>query len=530
MNDFFMKFIFPKTTLITIGVCTFVFLTYVATMPRELSWGYMKLGIDSPELLTASSLFGITHPPGYPGYTLLLGALMRIFPFVDPPLLGNIFSVLCFVSAIPFLIKLMANISKAIYPEIDPITAYLCSSSAVLLLAFLPLIWGVSTVTEVYTLNIFATSVILFCMVDLLFNKNKSPLFCSYRIFLMSVGISLGLLNHLTILGLFIPVALLLIYSNGSRVFLSRWFLLPLFLIPLGYSYLVLRSGTHFPSNWGNPSDVEGFIWLVRATPYQEYFRYPWEAFSWDRIVFPFRILFTQFGVIPLFICCIGIRCIWLESRRLVVSLLTISVIFAAYSICYVTVDTQVNLIPVLVVGAIFTALGSIEIFRVFTGILKNTVGTVPIAVKKHPRLIVLILFSIPTFSIVVNYDSLSLSGESEAYDRGRMILQLGEDDSIYLLSTEEDVFTSWYVRYVEETSTKKIPIAVPLLQYEWYLKNNLADLDLTNFTHYNINQLASHIINQAYEEGRMVFIADANLYDDVTNDVSNNNVHLIEW
>ena len=530
MNDFFMKFIFPKTTLITIGVCTFVFLTYVATMPRELSWGYMKLGIDSPELLTASSLFGISHPPGYPGYTLLLGSLMRVFPFIDPPLLGNVFSILCFVSAIPLLIRLMTNISRDIYPEIDLMTAYFCSSSAVLLLAFLPLIWGVSTITEVYTLNIFAASLILFCMVEVLLNKNKSRLFYSSRICFMSIGISLGLLNHLTILGLFIPVLLLLIYSNGSRMFFSRWFLLPLLFIPLGYCYLVLRSGTHFPSNWGDPSDVEGFIWLVRATPYQEYFRYPWEAFSWDRIVFPFRILFTQIGVIPLFISCIGVRCIWLKYRRLAVTLITISGIFAGYSICYVTIDTQVNLIPVLVVGAIFTTLGFIEIFRGFTRILKNNLGTVPITLKKHPQLIVLIFFAMPTFSIVANFGSLNLSGESEAYERGRTILQLGEDDSIYLLSTEEDVFTSWYVRYVEETSTEKLPIAVPLMQYEWYLKNNLAELDLTNFTHYNMNQLASHIISQAYKEGRMVFIADANLYDDVTNDVSNNNVHLIEW
>ena len=67
-------------------------------------------------------------------------------------------------------------------------------------------------------------------------------------------------------------------------------------------------------------------------------------------------------------------------------------------------------------------------------------------------------------------------------------------------------------------------------MQYEWYLKNNLAELDLTNFTHYNMNQLASHIISQAYKEGRMVFIADANLYDEVKTDDSHNNVHLIEW
>ena len=126
MNDFSMRSIFQRPTLITVGVCIFVFSIYLVTMPRELSWGYVKLGIDSPELLTASSLFGIAHPPGYPVYTILLGLLMRVFYFVEAPLLGNVFSILCFVSAIPFLIRLMAKISRAIYPEIGLITAYLC--------------------------------------------------------------------------------------------------------------------------------------------------------------------------------------------------------------------------------------------------------------------------------------------------------------------------------------------------------------------------------------------------------------------
>ena len=528
MNDFLMKFIFQRTTLITVGVCTTVFLVYVSTMPQELSWGYMKLGIDSPELLTASSLFGITHPPGYPGYTLLLGSLMRLLPFVEPPVLGNLFSIICLVFAIPFLMGLITNISKAIYPDIDFITSYLCSSSAIFVMAFLPLIWGVSTIAEVYTLNILAASIILFSITTLVLNKERSRFFRSSRICLLSIGISLGLLNHLTILGLFIPTAVLLVYSNGFRTFLSRWFLIPLFFIPLGYAYLVLRSGTDFPTNWGNPSNIEGFLWLVKATPYQEYFRYPWEEFDWDRIIFPFRILFTQIGVVSLFISCIGIRCLWMEHRPLAVTLLTISGIFAGYSICYVTIDTQVNMIPVFVVSTIFIALGFIEIFRVFNRLITKNLDIVLITIKKCPHLLVVIFFAVPTYSLITNHDSLNFSSESDAYDRGRTILELGEDDSIYLLSTEEDVFTSWYVRYVKETSTKKIPIAVPLLQYDWYLKNNLAELGLNNVTASDINHLASNIISQASKDGRRVFIADANLYDQVKSD--DDTVKLIEW
>ena len=530
MNHFLIKFIFQRSTLITFGVCTSVFLIYILTMPRELSWGYMKLGIDSPELLTASNLFGIAHPPGYPGYTLLLGSILNLLPFFDPPLLGNIFSIFCFVLAIPFLIGLITNISKTIYPDLDLIVAHLCSSSAIFILAFAPLIWGISTITEVYTLNILAASIILFSLTTLLFSKNKSYFFEASRICLLSIGISIGLLNHLTILGLFIPVAFLLAYCNGIRKFVNWWFLIPLLFIPIGYSYLVVRSGTDFPSNWGNPSDFEGFLWLIRATPYQEYFKYPWEEFSWNRIFFPFRILFTQIGVVSLFISCIGIRSLWLEHRPLAITLLIVSGIFAGYSICYVTIDTQVNLIPLLVVNTIFIAIGFIQIFRVINRIIANDLGSLLITARKHPQIIVLVFFAIPAYSLITNYDSLNFSRESEAYDRGQAILQLGEDNSIYLLSTEEDVFTSWYVRYVEETSTKKIPIAVPLLQYDWYLENNLAEFGLSNLPFADINQLASHIINRALKDGRQVFIGDANLYDEVKSDETHNNLHLIEW
>ena len=83
---------------------TFIVLAvYLATMPTSLSWGYKNFGIDSPELLTSAKLFGIPHPPGYPLYMLLLGTFLRVLPFVDPALVGNLFSVLTSLTAVPIL-------------------------------------------------------------------------------------------------------------------------------------------------------------------------------------------------------------------------------------------------------------------------------------------------------------------------------------------------------------------------------------------------------------------------------------------
>ena len=37
--------------------------------------------------------------------------------------------------------------------------------------------------------------------------------------------------------------------------------------------------------------------------------------------------------------------------------------------------------------------------------------------------------------------------------------------------SSEKDVFTSWYARYADSVSNTGIPIAEPLLAYDWYME-----------------------------------------------------------
>ena len=131
---------------------------------------------------------------------------------------------------------------------------------------------------------------------------------------------------------------------------------------------------------------------------------------------------------------------------------------------------------------------------------------------------------------VVKGINFVDLKDAGDPVEQAKIYSDGGADEICFLDITASNENRDTIYNVVKETSTKKIPIAVPLLQYDWYLENNLAEFGLNNLPFADINQLASHIINRALKDGRQVFIGDANLYDEVKSDETHNNLHLIEW
>ena len=138
----------------------------------------------------------------------------------------------------------------------------------------------------------------------------------------------------------------------------------------------------------------------------------------------------------------------------------------------------------------------------------------------------------IPLFLLTANFASLDFSDDREALIRGREIHKMGAHDSVFILSTEQDVFTTWYVRYVEQPSSIKVPVAVPLLQFNWYRRNMPLDLGLdeSNTSGKNVENIAKTIAESGIYQGRDIYIADAYLYKAISGSVKGDKVHLIEW
>jgi len=78
-----------------------------------------------------------------------------------------------------------------------------------------------------------------------------------------------------------------------------------------------------------------------------------------------------------------------------------------------------------------------------------------------------------PVTAIILNYGSQDLRTDnrkdSGAYVYARHVMDSVPDGSILLSNEENQVFSLWYMGLVEEADRKVAPIAVPLLQFDWY-------------------------------------------------------------
>ena len=132
---------------------------YFATMYRSLGGG------DSGDLVSASCVLGVAHPPGYPLHTLLGALFLRLLPWGTPAWRVNMVSVFCgaLASAQVFrastlLLRERHGVAAGTIPDTRPSQsdAAACrwlSALGAFVFAFSPTVWMYSTHAEVFALN-----------------------------------------------------------------------------------------------------------------------------------------------------------------------------------------------------------------------------------------------------------------------------------------------------------------------------------------------------------------------------------------
>ena len=515
-----------------------VLVVYLATMPTSLSWGYKNFGIDSPELLTSAQLFGIPHPPGYPLYMLLLGTILKVLPFADPALVGNLFSVLTTLTSVPILYSAILKLLSSV-TGIRGASLQLCSAVSVTLFCFLPVIWGVSTITEVYSLNILLVTVLFWSSVSLVIHHSRGDRISPRLLFVLSISTSLGLSNHLTFIGFAIPMLFWVGLKIGLRPYLKPIFFLPIVLGACLYVYLPIRTPAAFPTNWGDSDTIGGFLWMVRAAPYGGYFSFPWNEPTLDQILWPARLIFSELGPVLIFLALIGLRSLYFFDKHFVIASVISGILFLSYGAAYKTADSEVNVTPVLMLSCVFAGGGMFHLLHIIQRwIIKpetadSTVRFLGISQRILTNIVTSVfLLLLPFFLLTASFENLDFSDDREALIRGREIHKMGSHNSIFLLSTEKDVFTTWYVRYVEHPSSIKLPVAVPLLQFHWYIRNIPLNLgvDESDTSVKDVENVAKKIAESGINEGRDIYIADAYLYQAISGSMKGDQIHLIEW
>ena len=221
----------------------FVFLCSFIVYLFTLAPGIVAAG-DNAELITSAWTLGIAHPPGYPLFSFL-GRLICFLPLSSVAARVNSSSAL-FGSLAVYLLYLSIKKLTGDRPA---------SALGAFSLAFSFLFWKYSIMAEVFTLNAFFASAILYLL--LLWKDSGKSGYLNFTFLLFGLGLS----NHQTLL-LLIPPALAFIIITGKQRFTAKNILAPLGLFLLGllfYLYLPLRASANPPLNWMDPQTIEGF-------------------------------------------------------------------------------------------------------------------------------------------------------------------------------------------------------------------------------------------------------------------------------
>jgi hypothetical protein len=382
------------TCLTAAGVFSAALLLYIITLAPSV----VALFDDSLEFQLVAYQLGIAHPTGYPLYTLL-GKLFTLIPVGDIAYRVNLMSAVFGALTVALLYLLILQVpfrkkpdqTEAIstgaaqppspaalgdapmglgnpgvthfhnvsHPKFRPYPALswprqVGAVIGALLLAVGLVFWQQATVAEVYTLNAFFVTALLFLAIY------RSPQAGSPgRVFGLAFLTGLALTHHRTILLLLPALALYLLLSYGSRLLNPRLILLSLLfgLLPLLlYFYLPLRG--HIGSLDGSyENSWSGFWRQVSASGYGLFiFDNPFgqerdALFYWD-------ILADQFyTTVPGFIGFVYL----VRAGRLKIASLTAGAFltYFVFNVFYNVADIEVFFIPVFLIWAIWSGLGA---------------------------------------------------------------------------------------------------------------------------------------------------------------------------
>ncbi len=236
-----------------------VFAIYIRTLNPSLFRN------DSPETITACFTLGVSHPPGYPLYTLL-GRLFALIPIGNPAMTINFFSaflgavgVCLFFANLWFFSNSLAHTASQRFNHFGII--FVCFIGS-LCFAFSKSYWSLSLAAKggIYTFQVALELGLLLYFQSLIQNKNY-PKAHNHCIYFLVFIFALGSVNHWPSLMLLIPpIAFgVLTYSELSKaIFHFGWekglTCLTMAVVVLSlYLYLPLRSHLHPALDFGSP-------------------------------------------------------------------------------------------------------------------------------------------------------------------------------------------------------------------------------------------------------------------------------------
>lgn len=407
---------------------------YLFTLAPGLTWAHN--GSDGGDLIASSYMGGAAHPPGYPLYSLS-SRVMAAVPLGSIPYRYSLFSALAAAGA-------AALVAWAV-EESGPLPALAAGFS----LAFAPLVWSQAIITEVYAL------VALFAALIVGLSLRSKP-----HSLMLGAALGLGLTHHLTLIAL-VPLALQTFIAwakeQSARTVVARaamGFLIGL--LPLVY----LPFTSSAPVGWGDASTWKGFWWLASAELYRGYafaLAQPWIG---QRIASAARLLADSFTWMGVIVGLWGFAALWERDNRRAMELLVAVLALAIFAVSYNTSDSQVYLIPALVVFAVWIGAGWGNV----RSSLLPARGQVGVSIG-----LALLMLALPTFTLVRNWSAQDLRTDHTARDFLDGVMNEAPPHAIVVTSDERHTFALWEAVFVEKKRSDIAVVDQNLLGFDWY-------------------------------------------------------------
>ncbi len=416
--------------LVGLLVTGFALFLYLRTLAPTVLYYARPTLLDSAMFQAQLTTLGVTHPTGYPTYTML-GHLFTYLPVGDPAYRVNLFSALMGGAAVVTLYALALRLTGSI----------LGAGIGALAFAVGDTFWSQAIIAEVYTLNVLFISSVLLLLV--LWRDSRRERYLLGACLLMG----LSLTHHLTS-GLLLPGAAIFVFAVDKRTFI-RWGTVlkgaGLFLIGLlPYLYLPIRASMNPPMNEADPTTPARFWELVNGGQLTGVFG----AFGPDLI--PLRLSFfggymgDEFSVVLLFLGMFGAVVAVFRDRAAAAMLGFLFLTWLAYAIEYEIFDFFLYFIPPYLILALFMAFGVAAVFDV---VRRLTEGSAP---SLKAAVFVLLFAPLLYFTLAdirSDYRKVDRSGDLE----GREIIEDVAGHALPDATILHHRSTLWYMVLVEE-------------------------------------------------------------------------------
>lgn len=430
------------------------FSAYALSSPPALTWEHN--GEDGPEFAAVGALFGITHPTGYPLFTLLLRLAAAAGGGVgmEPARAATLLTALCAAGAVALLAGLLMEwLERA---GATPGVAW-CGLTGAALLAVSPNFWGQANITEVYPLHLL--------FVVLLLRLATSWRGSTARLALLGYVAGLGLAHHLTTTLLAPPVLLLAARRGRLTPRALAWAALALVGGVTLYAVLLLRSRLDPPLDWGNPETLGQFVAHLTGRQYQNRLFHTELSVVLERVATILgRHLPAQLGPVAWPLGLLGVVAWARRAGAAVAALLALFALQIAFVANYTIPDPEAFYLPALLAWAGLCAFGLAAAVEWLRGAGRDWRGG---AAAWAPAL----LLAWPLLAAASTWPRVDLHRDDEATRYAREAVSMLPPDALVLSEGDGRTFALWY----GQATQRRFDAAVvyrALLEWPWYIQN----------------------------------------------------------